>query len=237
MTFKVYGSDGSGSITSTPVHFSSYTTTVGQINLIMNGRPPPNSSLQAILDSASQSNASLAILYTDEATGSQRWRDMQAYTKANMTPKDFVAVNLPSDRFYIDRTELENATNGNGGIRSYASDMAAILFNHSSPQPPGDVAMLEQILHYEVDGNYANGEVCHNFDPLNWTAGVRVRFYESTQNCTKVTDFNMDADGCQLFYDLFKNDILPALVAANPDYYGYPDNPRTTWGTQDSNSP
>ena len=96
--------------------------------------------------------------------------------------------------------------------------------------------MLEQILHDEVDGNYDNGEVCPNWDPVNFTESIGVRVYEFYNNCSEVTDFDMDATGNQEIRDLLKNQALPDLVGANESHYGLPSNPEDpTWGTQDPN--
>ena len=238
MTFEARGPEGAGYVSSKPLYGPPNIVTSGYINDILNMVNAPNSSCTLIPKFEDESKASMLFLYENPATLDQRIQKGQEVVKATLSPADFVAANLPIDHFFLDNWELRSLIRGDAGTRSYAYDMAKILYDHSTPQLPGDVAMLEQALHYEVDGDYSNGEVCHTKDPLacvNSSVAHAVILYESTENCSKVTNFNMDPAGSQEFYNLMKTDALPSLVQANPDHYGYPDNSYTSWGTQDPN--
>jgi len=151
--------------------------------------------------------------------------------------------------FYLNNTEIRAMINGGMGTQSYARDMAEIFFDHTSPQLPGDVDMLEQVLRDYADGSTSNDELYHGFDPFQWTSNAGCRTYDEPDGAWG-TDFNMDAEGRQLIYDLVKgidangepNDgFLWRFVQNNPHRYNSnsgspPDmdhNP--TWNTQDPN--
>ena len=217
--------------------------------------PEANGSLTATIEAGS---ARVAVTHNNNATNCPSW-DQMTIMPGSMSADD-VAIQyvnhwLPRNdsKFYLSNHEIKAMINGGQGTRSYSHDMADILFNHSTPKPPGDVGMLEQALKDSVDGNFTNGEIYHGFDPLQWdndamgTSAV-VFYFEPTGS--NITEFKMDSQGMQLFYQLVKGldgngapngGFLTTFVKNNPDEYGgqlhgIPDmNFNPTWGSQDQN--
>jgi len=235
MTFEARGPEGDGYVSSEPLYGPPNIVTSGNINGMLHQVEPPNSSCTTIPQYSDESKAAIVAVYQNPATLDERMQPGQNYSLPNMTPQTYVNMYFGNSVF-LNNWEWGSLMRGDAGTRSYAHDVAEILFNHSNPQPPGDVDLWAQILRDEVDGDYANGEVCHSWDPFNFSENFGVRFYESTQNCTKMVEFNMDAKGNQDMTSLLQYDALPSLVDANQSYYGLPDNPKDpTWNKQDPN--
>ena len=222
----------------------------GSVPELLGFQPEANGSLTAKVLAGS---ARVALTHNNNTTNSPNW-DQMTPMPGSMSADD-VAINyvnhwLPQGRFYLSNHEIKAMINGGQGTRSYAHDMAIILFNHSTPTPPGDVNLLEQALRNDADGNLSNGELYHGFDPMQWTLqGLGVRFYDEPDG-THGTDFTMDLEGTQLFYQLVEGldgsgapngGFLTTFVKNNPDEYGgqlggLPDmNHNPTWNTQDPN--
>jgi hypothetical protein len=235
ITYAGCGRDAAGCITSEPVYIPPFGTGVSTPNLVLNQFNGYNSSFTMIPDGPTQSKAGMILLYENPATLDQRIQKGQIVESGNMSPQDYVNTYFGNSVF-LNNWEWRSLMRGDAGTRSYAHDVAEILYNHANPQPPGTVDLLTQIMIDEVDGDYNNGEVCHTKDPFNFTKSVGVRFYEYLRDCSEVTDFNMDTDGNQSLSSLLQYDALPSLVGANQSYYGLPDNPKDpTWNKQDPN--
>jgi len=255
-TITAYGPAGGNAIatktiTLPPDGYFQWSGTPDGVAALLGAAVPANSTLDVAI---TQGSGVPSATIVNNITNDSRWKDFQPYTQTmSLDDQAILYVNkwLPrSDSgFYLSNREIRAMINGGQGTRSYAHDIAEILFNHSTPQPPFDVAFLEQALRTDVDGNIANGELYAGFDPINWTAGFGVRFYE-TPTGQNVTDFHLDEQGRQLFYQLVKgfsnsgdyfDGFLWRYVRNNPDLYGgqiggapsISYNP--TWNSQDPN--